>query len=88
MVGRLLAGVCGGGPIPVLGALRGMRETRGRLVGNTAIVFIVPRPARGRALFLWWGFRVARRSASGKATFLFIIPEVVFLTARLIRMAG
>jgi len=42
MVGRPLAAVCGGRPIPFLGALRGRVERRRRLVGNTTLVLIVP----------------------------------------------
>jgi len=86
VVGRPLTAVCGRGPIPFLGALRGRMERRRRLVGNTTLVLIVPRPARRRALFLWRGLRMPRLSASWKATFLLLIPELFLPTAGMIRI--
>jgi len=57
-----LAAVGFRGPIPVLRALGSRVITRARIVRNTAVLLLAPRPTRGRALLFWWGRRVRTRS--------------------------
>jgi len=81
VVGLLFAAHLVVRPFPLVFALRGRRGMRARLVRNAAVVFLAPRPARRRTFFLTRGCRMRRRSASRKATFLFIKPEVFLLAA-------
>jgi hypothetical protein len=74
----LLAAEGGGGPIPVLVAIRVVGKML--LVRNAAAVFFAPRPIVGRALSTVRRIVMMMRTAPRKTATLLLEPEFIFLT--------